>query len=57
MKDEMYIKDVYAILDDYDKGTITNELCAMNVFKRKSGSGINRKKMCYCGLKIKVKNR
>jgi hypothetical protein len=29
----------------------------MNVFKRKSGSGINRKKMCYCGLKIKVKNR
>ena len=47
--------DIYAILNNYDKKKITNELQAMNVFKKKNlSTGDKRQKMCFFGIKIKL---
>lgn len=54
-KDDIILcSDVYDLLNDYDKGKVTSELSALNVFKKKSTSGEFRMKWCFFGLTKKI---
>lgn len=52
--DEVLVSLVNDMMD-YDKGTIKNELNAINCFKKQSSKKDLRKKYVYTGLKIIVK--
>lgn len=45
--------ELYAIMNSFDKGKITLELNALNIFKKKATKGANRMKWCYFGIKEK----
>ena len=49
--DVMEIKEVYSILDTFDKGKITLELNSQNIFKKQNTTGPLRKKWCFFGIK------
>lgn len=45
--------DLHSLMSSFDKGKVTLELNALNIFKKKATKGVNKMKWCYFGIKEK----